>query len=138
MVKCRRGGQEPTVRGARAESGQCAAEHLAHDRTRGGLFLLLFKRPLVDQTCISCQRSCVSSLHRAKGSLSCVSPEWRYGLGGKIWWCEVSSVCTIQPETKPMPNRVKRFWFDFKLHQSVPRLFWHHFDIWTVDSSFEK
>jgi hypothetical protein len=44
-------------------------------QTCGGLFLLLFKRLLVDQMCISCQQSCVLSLHCAKGSLSCVSPE---------------------------------------------------------------
>jgi hypothetical protein len=33
------------------------------------------------------------------------------------------------PRQKPMPNRVKQFWFDFKLHQSVTRVFWRHFDI---------
>ena len=81
---------------------------------------------------ISCQGSCVSFLHRAKGFLSCVSPEWRYGLGEKIWWPEDSSVSTVQTETKPVSSRVKRFWFDFKLHQSVPRVFWRHFDIWTL------
>jgi hypothetical protein len=113
--------------GARACSGAPGK-----GRTHGGLFLLLFKCLLVDQMCISCQQSCVLSLHCAKGSLSCVSPEWRYGLVGKIWWCEVSSVYTTQPETKPMPNCIKRFWFDFKLHQSVPRVFWCHFDIWTL------
>jgi hypothetical protein len=31
-----------------------------------------------------------------------------------------------------MSNHVKRFWFDFKLLQSVPRVFWRHFDIWTL------
>jgi hypothetical protein len=89
------------VRGARAESGQCAAEHLAHDRTRGGLLQLLFKRPLVDQTCISCQRSCVSSLHRAKGSLSCVSPEWKYGLGGKICGVKSALSALFSPRQNP-------------------------------------
>jgi hypothetical protein len=65
------------------------------------LFLLLFKRLLVDQTCISCQQSCVLSLLYAKGSLSFVSFEWKYGLGGKIWWCEVSSVYTFSLRQNP-------------------------------------
>jgi hypothetical protein len=52
-------------------------------------------------------------------------------------WREDSSVSTVQTETKPMSNRVKRFWFDFKLLQSVPRVFWRHFDIWTLGKGSE-
>ena len=82
--------------------------------------------------CISCQGSCVASLHRAKVFLSCVSPEWRYVSGEKIWWPEDSSVSTVQTETKLVSSRVKRFGFDLKLFQSVPRVFWRHFDICTL------
>jgi hypothetical protein len=37
-----------------------------------------------------------------------------------------------------MPIHVKQFWFDFKLHQSVPRVFWRHFDIWLCEFVFWK
>jgi hypothetical protein len=67
------------------------------------------------KTCISFQGSCVASLHRAKVFLLCVSPEWRYGLGDKIWWLEDSFVSTAQTETKPVSSRFKRFRFDLKL-----------------------
>jgi hypothetical protein len=101
-------------------------------RTRGRLFLPLFKRLLVDQTCKSCQKSCVESLHYAKGYLSYVSSKWRYGRVWKIWWHQVRSDWNVQPKTKPMSIHVKRFWFEFKFYQSVPRVFWRSFVNWTM------
>jgi hypothetical protein len=55
----------------------------------------------------------------------------RYGLGEKLWWPEDCSVSTVQTEIKPVSSHVKLFGFDLKLLQSVPRVFWCHFDIWT-------
>jgi hypothetical protein len=41
-------------------------------------------------------------------------------------------VCTVQAKTKFVSNRVKQFWFGFKLFKGVPSVVWLLFVIWTL------
>jgi hypothetical protein len=59
----------------------------------------------------------ISSLHL--GLPSSCKFQGKIGFGYKIWWRQVLSVCTVQPETKHVPTRVKRSWLGFKLFQGV-------------------
>jgi hypothetical protein len=58
--------------------------------------------------------------------------EWIRSRDCEIRGGEVGSIAWLEPKTKVKPNRVKRFWFDFKFYQSVPRVFLRHFVIWTL------
>jgi hypothetical protein len=100
----------------------------ARDRTRGSVILPEFNRPLADQNVHILPRILCSVSSPCQGlPVVCESRV-------KIWpgWEDMVAWRLL---CQHYPNRdktcVKRFGFDLKLLQSVPRVFWHHFDICT-------
>jgi hypothetical protein len=111
--------------------GACSGVARAR-RTRGCFILPKFLRLLSSQMCESCHKTCVRFLPYTESYLVHVSSKGRSGLVWKIWWRQVMSICTVQPMTKFMSNRVKQFWFGFKLFRGVPWVVWLLFVIWTL------